>query len=128
MQLAAVVGAQSAVERANGLLWLTGGNVRRNNLSMTSRLDTAFVSQKFRKTNKGWSMKKRAVKDPKVYFEDGWSDEGEYADLKATDFGLTESIDPVAPLIHDAAPDWSPSTDEESASSSDSSSDSSSSS
>jgi hypothetical protein len=46
-------GAQSPVERMNGLLWRTGGNTRRNNLSIASRREIATVADKVRKLRLG---------------------------------------------------------------------------
>ena len=47
-RLASMVPAQSAVERKNGLIWLTGGNRCRNNLSLGSRCELALVADKYR--------------------------------------------------------------------------------
>ena len=46
-RLAGMWPSQSSVERANGLLWRTGGNKCRNNLSLTSRQEIALVAAKY---------------------------------------------------------------------------------
>ena len=46
-------GAQSPVERMNGLLWRTGGSTRRNNLSIETRRVLATVADKVRKLRLG---------------------------------------------------------------------------
>eukprot|EP00439_Symbiodinium_sp_Y106_P062591 s139_g9.t1 len=48
-RLAGMVPAQSASERANGLIKFTGGNPLRNNLSFAVRVDTAVIADKYRK-------------------------------------------------------------------------------
>jgi hypothetical protein len=49
------------VERMNGLLWRTGGNTRRNNLSIAARRDIATVADKVRKLRLGAPAKAKLL-------------------------------------------------------------------
>ena len=85
-------GAQSAVERANGLIELTSRQKRRNALGFKRRISTAFVAQKFRRMHAGvkerLAGKKSSTWAKLMAVEDGdgeWSDQGEYEELSDYD-------------------------------------------
>ena len=79
-------GAQSPVERMNGLLWRTGGNTRRNNLSVETRRGLATIADKVRKRRFG------ARAQAKLSSATYWAPPGQECEREQDD-GVSDSDD-----------------------------------
>ena len=128
-------GAQSPVERMNGLLWRTGGNTRRNNLSIETRRELATIADKVRKLRFGAPAKAKlssatcwAPPGKECEREKG---DGDFDSDDSDPEGANSDMEPelvdsgLQPLVVEEGEDWdSEASSSDSSSSSSSSSDS----